>query len=403
MESTRIKCEPSFTNLSASSPSQKIATLMKALDEALSEDSLDQTTTLIGEEALNRCLDLRTSLTPIRSSLDLLPPKSEPSRDQKSLDFFSPGAISAFSITPWKSSTIPTDLPALPAVLDTTLETSAFTHVGCGAGRLNDLNYERLEWVGDVYLEMISTLLISQTFPSLGPGKASQLRERLVKNVTLANYSRQYGFDRRARLPDSIVNQRTNPNIPPEKQEMTKILGDIFEAYVAAVVLSDPADGVRRVSEWLKDLWGMTLAKEIIGEEMNGFKFDSPLWRLRGCDPPITSNSTGAIVPLNPKEQLQKLIGTKGVKLSYKDFGLETKDPVTKLALFSMAVYLDGLGEKGKLLGTGKGLGKKEAGARAAEVAMQNKKLMKGLVAKKTLVDAQLAQEKEALEAQGGG
>jgi ribonuclease-3 len=387
----------------SSSKPQKLANLIRALDEALDEDGMDETLSLIGDEAFNRCLDLRTSLKH-REALNptatvSTPPRSqpEPSSSSKSqlhemlsFDPNIPKTISAFSLTKWKSSTIPTTLPPLPPVLDPTLETAAFTSAKCGSGRPDDLSYERLEWVGDAYLYLTSTLLISQTFPNLGPGKFSQLRERLIKNLTLSSYSLKYEFEKRAIFPNPGLDSYPEP-------DKIKILGDIFEAYVAAVVLSDPVDGVIRVSEWLKDVWGMELAKEIIYEERHGMKLDNPMWRLRGQD----TRSLAEPVPLNAKSKLHKLIGAKGVKLSYRDCAPEKKDPKNKLPLFTVGVYLDGWGEKDRMLGSGRANGKKEAAEKAAEMALGHKSLMKQYTDKKALYDAQMALVQEALKKLG--
>ncbi|KAG4430047.1 hypothetical protein IFR05_014470 [Cadophora sp. M221] len=391
MERARIDPRPSVSSSVTPAQSRKIANLIKALDEALEEDGMDQTLDFIGDEALNRCLDLRTSLSSARAKLDDGAIRtSSAAREQKSHDFFNvPKTFSPYSLEPWKSSTIPTTFPPLPKVLDATLEKSAFTHIGCGSGRPTDLSYERLEWIGDAYIELIATLLISQTFPFLLPGKQSQIRERLVKNVTLAEFSRQYGFDKRLSLPDPKIFSVKPP-------EMTKILGDIFEAYVAAVILSDPQNGVARVSQWLKDIWGMILAKEIIHEERTGFNFESPMWSLRGTQPTEEVQKQ----PITAKERLQHLIGSKGVRLSYKEAAPVQKDPSNKLPLFTMGVYLDGYGENDKMLGTGQANGKKDAGMRAAETAMGNRNLMKVYADKKKLVDAQLQLEQEASDAQ---
>ena len=106
-------------------------------------------------------------------------------------------------------------------------------------GKVTELNYERLEWIGDAYIELAATLFISQTFPFNTAGQNAQLRELLVKNVTLADFARTYGFHRRANLPDSFDDVYTFTNSASEQQQI-KVLGDIFEAYVAAVILSDP-------------------------------------------------------------------------------------------------------------------------------------------------------------------
>jgi len=363
---------------------------------------MDETLDLIGDEALSRCLDLRITLKKHQDKFKSKPAMQTPPTSQsesRAITFIPnlPQSMSTSSITSWKSSQIPLALPPLPKVLDPTLEASSFVHVGCGRGKPTDLNYERLEWVGDAYLYLTSTLLISQTFPSLLPGRCSQIRERLVKNVTLAHYSRQYGFDKRLVLPPQSDKQ------PAKESEMTKILGDVFEAYVAAIVLSDQAEGVRKVSEWLKDLWSMTIATDILEEERNGLKLDSPLWRLRGTAEPVQKvMAEKHHVPLNAKEQLQRLIGTRGVKISYRDLAPQKNDPNTRLPVFSVGVYFDGWGEKDKMLGSGKGLGKKEAGMKAAEMALGNKKVMRIYTEKKRIFDEQQELEREALEKQGG-
>ena len=75
------------------------------------------------------------------------------------------------------------------------------------------------------------------------------------------------------------------------------------------------------------------------------------------------------------------------------------KDSETKLPLFTVGVYLTGHGEKEKLLGIGTAHGKKEAGMKAAQVALGNSKAMKTYAEKKRLFVAQQEQLKEALEA----
>jgi ribonuclease-3 len=392
------------SGIQASLPStklQKIAKLLGSLNEVLDEDGLDETINVVGEEAINRCMDLRTSLLKHKFLIDSMQAQnsshSEPESRSMSHDFQNiPSSFSPFSVTPWKSSTNPNSLPELPEVRDPTLAAAAFIHVSCGSGRVTDLTYERLEWVGDIYLELTATLLIAQTFPSWNPGRSSQCRESLVKNVTLAGFAKRYGFDKRARLPADF----TSGQHKHKSEDLTKIYGDIFEAYTAAVILSDPTDGLRRAQEWLKDLWGQTLQKDIIQEERNAFKVDNPMWRLRGevgRAEDITAIDKSQPVPLNPKDQLQKMIGAKGIRIRYEDLGPPKKDPSNKLPLFNVGVYLDGWGEKGKLLGSGKANGKKEAGMKAAQMAMQNQKLMKNYIEQKKVVDAQMALQNEAM------
>ena len=100
--------------------------------------------------------------------------------------------------------------------------------------------------------------------------------------------------------------------------------------------------------------------------------------------------------------QLQKLLGAKGVLLTYRDAAPEKKDPSNKLPLFTVGVFLTGWGEKDKMLGSGKANGKKDAGMKAAQMALANKKMMKMYTDKKRVFEEQMELEKAALEQHGG-
>ncbi|KAI1002081.1 hypothetical protein K3495_g6125 [Podosphaera aphanis] len=355
-----------------------LSNLVKDLDEFLDEETGGESDKPVGEETLAQCRGLRASLQSYKQQL--IPEISQSSpKSPILLNELSklPKAISPLCLSPWKHSNIPNEYPSLPEILDSTLEAATFIHSSAGAGHPGALNYEQLELIGDAYMELIATLLISQTFPNLSPGKQCQIREMLVKNITLANYSLHYKFDKRLKMDWALLQSTSITKV--------KVLGDVFEAYVAAVILSDPLDGVRRVSQWLKDLWGITIATTILQEEKSEFKTSSYLWQLRGNIPPdkVAEAFNNRPVELNAKEKLQKLIGGKHAKLSYKETAPPLKDPATKLAVFSIGVYLDGWGEKDKLLGSGKANGKKEAGLHAATAALKNEKLIQTYAAQK--------------------
>ncbi|TGO56937.1 hypothetical protein BOTNAR_0212g00130 [Botryotinia narcissicola] len=363
---------------------KKISKLLGALEELLGEDDVGEVEALMGGAAFSGVTELRNTLRDqVQSDLNDTSHSGSgdfkvESSSQKPV-IGNPGRIlTALQITPWTLSSIPSKLPPLPEVYDPTLELASFTHHGRTNGSVTDLSYERLEWVGDAYIYTISTLLISQTFPALLPGKCSQLRERLVKNVTLADFARKYGFERRAKLPEDTLH-------PMKESEKVKAMGDIFEAYVAAVVLSDPEYGVS------------LLSKEIQQEERNEDKLDSPLWRLRGNVDHVQTKTKNI---LNPKEKLQKALSSKVSKLTYKDIGTTKKDKNTKLAVFTVGVFLDGWGEVDKQIGFGSANGKKEAGFKAAEMALDNKKMMAKYLEKKKIYDAQQERERIALQKQ---
>ncbi|GKT87041.1 RNase3 domain-containing protein [Colletotrichum tofieldiae] len=271
---------------------------------------------------------------------------------------------------------------ASPKISNPVLEMSALTHVGMVKHR-TDLNYERLEWLGDAYVELISSSLIFQTFGGMPTGKCSQLRELLVCNANLGEYSAHYKLFERARLPAEF---RSNGNLPPvaKPHEVKKVHGDLFEAYVAAVVLSDPVYGLSRAAEWLKALWAMTIKDQI---RTNAKKPEMGMVKE-------LSETVMEETKIAPKVRLSQVIGARGTNIRYEDLpSANKKDKYNKkLALFTVGVYLDGWGEKNKLLGTGSDLNKKEAGQKAAQMALNNKKLMKVYEEKKKAFMAALGE-----------
>ncbi|RAK98055.1 ribonuclease III [Aspergillus ibericus CBS 121593] len=226
-------------------------------------------------------------------------------------------------------------LPTLPPILDNILESAVFTHPGVS----NNIGatYDRLEVLGDAYIELISTKLIWNRFQDIPSGRISQIRELLVKNETLSNYATMYGLDRRASVPPDYLKQ-------PRRWVKTK--ADIFEAYVAAVVLSDPINGYCVAEEWLSKLWLPKI--EQFGQQKSS---------------------------LQAKESLAKKIMGKGIKLKYVD----EHPPVQGgrgLQTYFIGVYLTGWGWDHKHLGSGQGSSKAIAGDEAAEKALLNESLI---------------------------
>ncbi|KND94130.1 Ribonuclease 3 [Tolypocladium ophioglossoides CBS 100239] len=286
--------------------------------------------------------------------------------------------------TPWTSSEISSELPPLPEILDPELESTAFTHPG--APRLGE-SYERLEWHGDAYLEFAATRLIGVTFPQTSAGRSSQLRELLVRNTTLANYFRQYGMAERAKLPADFSNRGLGRGRSADK-DLLKTQADMFEAFFAAIIHSDPQNGWANAVAWIRALWGQTIREEIRKNDRAVGRSDPTLQysNAKAANPPPESN--GGLESkddrdVHPKDKLRATIGAKGIAIRYEDIPGNKTDKVSGLPMYTVGVYLDGWGEQNKLLGTGTDLKKKEAGRKAAEIALANKKLMKVYEAKK--------------------
>ncbi|OAX79345.1 hypothetical protein ACJ72_06341, partial [Emergomyces africanus] len=227
-------------------------------------------------------------------------------------------------------------LPPLPPVLDKQLQTAMLTHEGIinsNTASSPERNYERMELLGDAYIEIMATRLVWDTFPRLPAGRLSQIRELLVKNETLAEYATLYGLDQKLSVPHDIRNQA---------KTWTKVKGDVFEAYVAAVILSNRENGVQLVEDWLTQLWIPKLEK---------IEKETPVLRY--------------------KEELAKLVMDKGIKISYVDEKKSISHP-GGLQTFFIGVYLTGWGYKNEFLGSGTGLSKVIAGNEAARKALGN-------------------------------
>lgn len=123
------------------------------------------------------------------------------------------------------------------------------------------------------------------------------------------------------------------------------------------------------------------------------------MWKLVG---EARETITKQKAPLSDKEQLQKLLGAKGVKIEYKDIPGPKTDRSNKLPLFTVGCFLTGWGEKEKQIGRGSGNGKKDAGNKAAKMALDNKKMMAEYLKKKEVHDKQLELEREAIAKANG-
>ncbi|KAL8838031.1 MAG: hypothetical protein Q9170_002312 [Blastenia crenularia] len=241
------------------------------------------------------------------------------------------------------------NLPALPVVQDPNIAEAPFTHQGTlgvaanGHPNKTTLNYERLEFLGDAYLELIASRLILPRFPKFDPGKLSQTRQLLVCNETLAGFAERYGFDARARLPVEITRKRGSL-----EKGWIKAMGDIFEAYVAALIISDPLNGYSIAEKWLGELWEPLL--------------------LRQVNPDLADPMA--------KQLLATKIMTKGSKINYRDSGAPQHSKAIKgQTTFFVKVFYTGLGFKELCLGSGQGLNKAEAGYAAATNALKHPRL----------------------------
>jgi ribonuclease-3 len=301
----------------------------------------DNTRQLLGHEAYESAVKLSKSFSSVNTATT-------------SLDLFQPSTITGAEVsssnpTPSFSSACQKfSLPTLPQVPDGPYSRAPFVHKSSSqhdrTSAIGDMTYERLEFLGDAYLEVIATRLIFSRYPHLAAGRQAQIRERLVKNDTLIQFSMAYNFQDRLKAGEG-------------ERELAKasgkILADVFEAYVAAVILSDPMDGFKRAEIWLTELWAPILLREF-----------GPI----SSDGGATFNEYNQ----NAKQELQQKIVGKDVKLEY----IENRpmEQTKHMQRYFISLFLTGWGHEKQLLGSGEGQNKVEAGNRAAMDAMVKSK-----------------------------
>lgn len=380
--------------------------LIGCLEDLKKQDAIDAI-----EPALMQQLSLLSrKLLP---SFQMLSRHDEPSKEnpeaQHKHDTQSQATVPV--LTAWRPSEVTRILPPLPPILDASLGKAAFTHPGM-VRSTGERNYEQLEWLGDAYLYLISTAYIFLTFPHLSHGDMCQIREVLVRNMTLKDYSIEYGFDKRAVFPEEYGLGGRKGGTKATVKERSKVLGDIFEAHVAAIILSDPINGVAKTASWLKALWSTTIPDQI----------KSRTWQGKAAPPliaPVIGLTTNQSImePQHlehqpkpqkggPKERLsaELCLHEPRVQVEYRsvDNGQpRKKDPLTKMPLFIQGAFLVGYGETVQL-GIGSAQKKSHANEKAAQHALENNKLMSIYKAKKRAVqEKRNAAQQEATKGLG--
>ena len=151
--------------------------------------------------------------------------------------------------------TLPTVLPDLPVISSEEIRRQVFAHGSSLIFTGNAVNppqsNERLEFLGDSYLNFCISNIIFHEFPSLTPGELTALRSGIVANSNLNIWARAYNLQNHLVMGVSMAHLHV-----PEKAE--KLIADLFEAYIGGVIVSNP-EGRALVEKFLEALVRPTL------------------------------------------------------------------------------------------------------------------------------------------------
>lgn len=347
-----------------------ITTIHDALKVVLSSQNIASLIGLCGEEVASTCADLKTVFKRIANEIH----SNQYQTADHSVNVQDSMLLGA---SDWTLSGH--RLPPLPPIRDAKIRNQAFTHSSIADGQNSReryaLSYERLEHLGDAYLQTMATKMLFAKYPRATDGRLSRLRQNLVRNTTLAKFTSAYKLDKQL-----LIN--------PEQKRLlnddswTKIRGDLFEAYIGALIISSPDNGEKIVEAWLRELW----TEQVINGD----------WLTMIAPREFEEDA---------KNELAKKVLGVGVKLRYEAGKPPRFSKAEGVTTYFLDIYLDGWGYDSQLLGRGEGISKKSATSRAAAAALRNHPLIDQIMSKKLNFDAatrieraKLAKEREATE-----
>ena len=106
-------------------------------------------------------------------------------------------------------------------------------------------SYERLEFLGDAVLDLISTEIIFELYPDENEGFLTKLRSKLVKGESLAHFARELDIGAIIEIGERARGQGI--------EYSKSILADIFEALVGAIYLDKGYEDAYRFVRYVID------------------------------------------------------------------------------------------------------------------------------------------------------
>jgi ribonuclease-3 len=199
------------------------------------------------------------------------------------------------------------------------LET-ALTHSSCTNEDSTGKDYERLEFLGDAVLELVTREYLLTEYPDESEGDLTRRKIRIVQKENLSKHGRRLGLDRRVHVGRGFVSSGS---------AIESVAADVVESLIGAIYIDS---GLKSAREFVK--------REILERSID----NGPLPDARS--------------------RLQEYCQAKGMELpEYRLTGRRgpDHDPV-----FTVAVRV-----AGKEAGTGTGLTRKAAREKAAEKALE--------------------------------
>jgi ribonuclease III len=206
---------------------------------------------------------------------------------------------------------------------DRSLLSRALTHPSMTSEAASELDYERLEFLGDAVLGLVIVDEIYRRFPELPEGVMTKLKASLVSGDSLVDAAEKLGLASLIALGQS--EQGTG------QRGLRSALENAFEALVGALYLDGGLEAARAFA-------------------------------IASLGPRIAIESLGALELDHPKSRLQEIVQARGGVVAYE---ILSEEGPPHARSFAAEVSVDGLP-----LGSGVGNTKKEAEMCAAREAL---------------------------------
>lgn len=119
---------------------------------------------------------------------------------------------------------------------------------------LQEMSYERLEFIGDAILGMVTACYLYQRYPDQNEGFLSKMRTKLVNGRMLGYLSDKIGFPKFVLLSKQVEDVQGRNNY--------KIMEDVFEAFIGAIYVDNEDDTAKAYG--IAEVWITTIFEKYL-------------------------------------------------------------------------------------------------------------------------------------------
>lgn len=137
----------------------------------------------------------------------------------------------------------------------------ALTHPSSDQKRSTNLNYERLEYLGDAVLELVVSRELFSRYPKADEGLLTKMRSAIVSRAHLAELCARLGWGEQLTMSPQL--EKTGG------RKAVSVLANTFESVIGAVMMDSNYNAARKVSLHLLDA-SLNVAQSLISINYKG-------------------------------------------------------------------------------------------------------------------------------------